>query len=66
MIGDPFIRVWCDECKGEEEVSMTPLARGSWDARNVPQTLRSMGWTVGVDDRLICPDCAAEKDKVER
>lgn len=56
---DPVIRACCDRClEDSDEIGLTPLARsGSYDERNVENTLRRMGWTID-GDKTICPDCA--------
>lgn len=60
MRGDPIIRVECNGgCGTEEEFGMTPLARGSFDDRNLEADLRAARWTVVGEDEEYCEDCAA-------
>jgi hypothetical protein len=53
----PFIKAECDHC-GEvtDEMEMTSLAGGGWDARNVIPRLKREGWRIK-DDKFTCPDC---------
>lgn len=57
MINDPTVLVECDGGCGENlTLSLTPLARGSWDDRYVNSRLEIEGWII-VDDYVYCPEC---------
>lgn len=56
-IGDPYIPVECDKCGEVENFGMTSLARGSWDCRDLPRTMKHVHWTVD-GDVTLCPECS--------
>lgn len=61
-ICEPYITAECDKC-GEptEDMEMTRLANGGWDARNIKLWLRRDGWLVD-GDTTTCPECANVAD----
>lgn len=62
MLNDPVISVTCDRCHGtSDNLEMTPLAGGGWDARNVPATMERSGWKVSGDEH-VCDDCLAQEE----
>ena len=61
MRSDPHIIVTCDECGSyEDELGLTPLARGGYDERNVDNSLETLGWKLE-NGRDICPECIEER-----
>jgi len=64
MRGSATIAVWCDRCKGQDEIiELTATARG-WDERNVANELKKMDWRVeGGED--ICPECVEEEAQAQ-
>ena len=57
MLNDPTISVTCDKCGDTfDELEMTSLAGGGWDARNIPAVMRGYGWKVNGDEH-ICDEC---------
>ena len=70
MIGDPEIAVNCDNegCGEVDYYGMTPLARGSFDDRNLMSELESDGWIVDEDANLTycCEECKEEAEEDER
>lgn len=65
-LDDPTICAVCDRCDFiSDPMTMTSLAGGGWDARNVPKKLKHEGWRID-GDTFVCPDCVeleAEKTK---
>lgn len=57
MILDPIQPIECDHCGNREELSMTPLARGSWDNRHIKGKLEDAGWITHGDRHYCCDDC---------
>ena len=58
-IGDALIKAMCDKCDCEtDEMNLTPLAGGGWDARNIRGKLRKIGWSVE-GEVTICEECVA-------
>jgi hypothetical protein len=56
-IGEPFIQVECDKCEYvSDPYSLTMLAGGGWDARNLPRKLEREGWKVE-GNVTTCPEC---------
>lgn len=49
---------WCDETT--DEMDLTSLAGGGWDARNIPRKLDRMGWQVD-GDKVFCSGECFEK-----
>lgn len=49
---------WCDETT--DEMDLTPLAGGGWDARNIPRKLDRLGWQVD-GDKVFCSGECFEK-----
>lgn len=60
-IGEAMIHVECDKCLHvTDPMTMTSLAGGGWDARDIPAKLKRGGWRVdGIV--TICPDCVEEE-----
>lgn len=64
-LGEPMITVFCDrntseDCERKIECSLTELAGGSWDARDVEHELKRYGWiTFGREH--ICIECKHEE-----
>lgn len=57
MLNDPTISVTCDTCGTTfDDLEMTPLAGGGWDARNIPAMLKRYNWKVDGDTHT-CDDC---------
>ena len=56
MIDDPTVEVSCDKCRFSERYGMTPLARQSWDLRDLERSLKRDGWKVDGDTH-ICESC---------
>ena len=67
MVGEPVIKVWCDKCEYEEEFSMTALANGSYDDRDLERQLLKQNWRLedGTDGKTFCPECAEGKDDAD-
>lgn len=66
-IGEAVIHVECDKCDYvTDPMSLTALAGGGWDARNIPAKLRQDGWRVEGNNIngavTVCPECV-EKEK---
>lgn len=61
MIGEAYIKVWCNRCKREEDVELTRTARG-WDDRDVKSTLESWGWLYIDDDTQYCEECSPDDE----
>lgn len=61
MRGEPFIIVSCDVCDDEFEVSLTALAGGGYDERNVDNRLEREGWTKD-GERDLCSECSEGDD----
>jgi len=65
MILSPTIKVECDECSDDEEYSMTALAGGGWDDRNLARAMEKDGW-ITVGDRHFCGGCAEDTPPTPR
>lgn len=60
MRSDAYIKVTCDRCEAEEEISLTATAQRGYDERNVDGELKQLGWTVNDMGDDLCPECTAE------
>ena len=59
MLNDPTLSVTCDKCGTTfDNLELTPLAGGGWDARNIESVLSRYQWITD-GDRHICDDCAS-------
>lgn len=69
-IGDPIVKVYCDECGAETEVDLTALCNKNWDTRNVDETLAADDWIKVGDDLTFCSvECQEEfesKNEIEK
>jgi hypothetical protein len=54
---NPFIIVTCDCCGDTVEVSLTPLARESYDERDVEAHLEGVGWIPEPDEDFCSTEC---------
>lgn len=61
MLTDPSIFVVCDWCGGDEEIPLTSCAKGTYDERNVVNTLLTWGWVQVEENVHKCPYCIAEE-----
>ena len=63
-ICDPEIEVLCDQkgCNYSEKFSMTSLAGGGYDERNLKNDLKRAGWKMD-GENFICPNCVEEKEQ---
>lgn len=61
-VSDAFVRVYCDKCDCETEITLTATAgKGCWDERNVDREITSDGWRRNIGGyELLCLDCAGE------
>jgi hypothetical protein len=66
MLSEPVVFIKCDFCSVTEEVTLTALARGAYDERNVRSTLEEWGWTLSDLNEDMCPDCSFECSIGER
>lgn len=59
-VGEAHIHVECDKCDFvSDPYSLTMLAGGGWDARNLKTKLRNEGWKINdATNETICPECA--------
>lgn len=67
MLEDPTVLVICDGdnsdvCDQEIQVRLTPLARGSYDERDVEADLEMSGWRIE-DGKHLCPNCVEQQPK---
>ena len=56
MISDAYVEVTCDGCHDIEIVQLTATACRGWDERNVPDRLKSIGWSIDGDE-TYCEEC---------
>lgn len=57
-ICEAVVSVECDKCGFvTDQMSLTALAGGGWDARNIPERLKRDGWRLGPGAETICPEC---------
>ena len=61
MICEPQITVVCDGdgCGEEDYFSLTSLAGGGWDGRNLSACLKRAGWAE-VGEKHFCPGCVED------
>lgn len=62
MINEPTVEVTCDKCGHNHAYSMTPLARQSWDLRDLDRQLKRDLWKVDGDTH-ICESCQLEEEE---
>lgn len=57
-LSEPTIMVSCDnpKCHEEDELSMTALARGSWDDRHAESEAKRYGWIWVSDSEHYCSE----------
>ena len=61
MIYDPQVEVTCDNCGESIYIGLTPLAKNSYDERNVSSSLESFGWVIENDMHFCCEECRYTK-----
>jgi hypothetical protein len=61
-----LVGVSCDECGGEtESVELTNVV-GGFTLDGARNELDRDGWLVSADDKIICPECAAEISEADQ
>lgn len=66
-LDEPTISAICDKCdEVSDPMTMTALAGGGWDSRNIPRRLERDGWRIE-GHKLTCPECIAlEEEEAQR
>lgn len=61
MIGEPKVEITCDKCGHNEDYYLTPLARNSYDMRDLESELKRNLWLVE-GESTICEACQEEAE----
>lgn len=64
-ISDALVRVFCDKCNCETEVTLTSIAGHCWDERNVDAELKRDGWIIN-SGLYVCESCNEDGDDQEQ